>query len=168
MESQVPNEFLGGVRDRQDACPTLDVIHLFFFAAFVEELLESDAVGGGVHGGFEAAPGGAEFGGAVGVAQGGGVEDFALHCAEDVAEGNFGRFAGEEVAAFLAADAFGDAFGFQFEKDLDEVIGRDILRGGELLDAQGRFIRKMPRKAEDGACGIIAFDRKLHDGRIAN
>ena len=156
------------IGDRRDACPTLDVIHLFLFAAFVEELLEGDAVGGGVDGGFEAAPGGAEFGGAIFVAQRGGVEDFAVDGAEDVAEGNLRGFAGEEVAAFLAADAFGDAFGFEFEEDLDEVIGRDILRGGELLDAQGRFIRKMPRKAEDGACGIIAFDRKLHDGRIAN
>ena len=156
------------IGDRRDACPTLDVIHLFFFAAFVEELLEGDAVGGGVDGGFEAAPGGAEFGGAVGIAQCGRIENFAVDGAEDVAEGNFRGFAGEEVAAFFAADAFGDALSFQFEQDLNEVIGGHILGGGELLDAQGRFIRKMPRKAEDGACGIIAFDRKLHDGRIAN
>ena len=146
------------IGDRRDACPTLDVIHLFLFAAFVEELLEGDAVGGGVDGGFEAAPGGAEFGGAVGVTQRGRVKDFAVHSAEDVAEGNFRGLAGEEVAAFLAADAFGDAFGFQFEKDLDEVIRGDVLRGGELLDAEGGVIRKMPREAEDGAGGIITFD----------
>jgi hypothetical protein len=158
---------IGKVRDRPDVCPTSDVVHLFFFAAFVEKLLEGDAVGGGVDGGFEAAPGGAEFGGAVGVAQRGGVEDFALHGAEDVAEGDFGGFAGEEVAAFFAADAFGDAFGFQFEEDLDEVIGGDILGGGELLDSQGGFVGKMPREAEDGARGIIAFDRKLHEGRVS-
>jgi hypothetical protein len=158
---------IGKVRDRPDVCPTSDVVHLFFFAAFVEKLLEGDAVGGGVDGGFEAAPGGAEFGGAVGVAQRGGVEDFALHGAEDVAEGDFGGFAGEEVAAFFAADAFGDAFGFQFEEDLHEVIRRHTLRGGQVLDAQGGFIRKMSRQAQYRARGIIAFDRKLHGGRVA-
>ena len=62
-----------------------NVIHLFFFAAFFEEFLEGDAVGGGVHGGLEALPGGAEFGGAIFIAQRGGVEDFAVHGAEDVA-----------------------------------------------------------------------------------
>ena len=146
------------IGDRQDACPTSDVIHLLFFAAFVEELLERDAVGGGVDRGFEAAPGGAEFGGAIGVAEHGGVEDFAVHGAEDITEGDFGGFAGEEVAAFFAADAFGDAFGFQFEENLDEVIGWDVLGRGELLDAQGGVVRKMPREAEDGAGGIITFD----------
>jgi len=89
--------------DRRDACPALDVIHLFFFAGFVEELLEGDGVGGGVDGGLEAAPGGAEFGGAIFIAQGGGVEDFAVDGAEDLAEGNFGGGAGEQVAAFFAA-----------------------------------------------------------------
>ena len=121
--------------------------------------MEGDAVGGGVEGGYEATPGGAEYGGAVGVAQSGRIEDFALHGAEDIAEGDFRGFAGEEVAAFFAAHAAGDAFGFQFEEDLHKVIGRDVLGGGELLDAQGGFIRKMPREAEDGAGGIIAFDR---------
>ena len=67
-------------------------------------------------------PGGAEFGGAIFIAQRGGVEDFAVDGAEDVAEGDFRRGTGEEVAAFFAADAFGDAFGFQFEEDLNEVI----------------------------------------------
>ncbi len=124
--------------------------------------MEGDAVGGGVGGGFEALPGGAEFGGAILVAQGGGVEDFAVDGAEDVAEGNFSRGTGEEVAAFFAADAFGDAFGFQFEEDLDEVIRGDILCGGELLDAHGGFVREMPRQREHGARGVITFDRKLH------
>jgi hypothetical protein len=36
-----------------------------------------------------------------------------------------------------------------------------------LFDTQGSFVRKMPREAEDGAGGIIAFDRKLHGGRVA-
>jgi hypothetical protein len=129
--------------------------------------LEGDGIGGGVDGGLEAAPGCAEFGGAIFVSQRRGVEDFAVHGAEHVAERNFGWRAGEEVAAFLAADAFGDAFGFQFEEDLNEIIRGDILRGGELFDAQGGFVRKMPREAEDGAGGIIAFDRKLHGGKVA-
>jgi len=35
-----------------------------------------------------------------------------LHGTEDVAEGDFRGFAGEEVTTFFAADAAGDAFGF--------------------------------------------------------
>lgn len=147
-------------------CLWLNVIHLFFFGAFVEELLEGDVVGGGVHGGFQALPGGAEFGGAVGVAEGRGVEDFAVDGAEDVAEGNFGGGAGEEVAAFFAPDAFGDAFGFQFDEDLDEVVRGHGLGGGKVFDAHGRFVGKMPGEAEDGPHGIIAFDGKLHGGKV--
>ena len=91
-----------------------------------------------------------------------------MYGAEDIAEGNFRGCAGEEVTAFFAADAFGDAFGFQFEEDLNEVIGRHALRGGEVLDAQRGFIRKMPRQFQHCARGIIAFDRKLHREKLAD
>jgi hypothetical protein len=41
----------GGIYDQLSPTnTTLDVIHLFLFAALVEELLEGDTVGGGVHG----------------------------------------------------------------------------------------------------------------------
>lgn len=104
-----------------------DVIHLSFFGIFVEELLEGNFVSGFIDTGLEAAPGGAEFGGAIGVAERGRIENFAMDGAEDIAKGDFHGRAGEKIAAFLAAQAFGDAFGFEFDEDLDEIIGRNVL-----------------------------------------
>lgn len=144
-----------------------DVIHLSFFRVLVEKLLKRDFIGGFVNAHFEPAPGGAELRCAVRVGQRGSIEYFAVNGPKDVAQGYFGRRAGEEIAAFLAAKAFGDAFGFQFDEDLDEVIGRDVLRSGEILDTEGRFARKMPRQTEHGPHCIVAFNRKLHPGKLA-
>lgn len=146
----------------------LNVVHFLLLGPFIEKLLKGNFVGGIVDGRFEMLPGRAEFWGAIGVAERGGVEDFAVDGAEDIAEGNFSGRTGEQVAAFLAANAPGDAFGFQFDKDLNEIIGRDILRGSEMFDAQGGFVREMPCEAENGARGIITFNRKLHTGKLTD
>ena len=161
-------KFHGKTQEFRSLKSKLDIIHLFLLTALVEKLLEIDAVGGGVYGGLEALPGGAEFGGAIFITQRRRVEDFAVHGAEDFAKGNFRRGAGEEVTAFFAADTFGDAFGFQFEEDLNKVICRHTLRRGEMLDAQGRFIWKMPRQSQHCPRGIITFNRKLHSGKLAD
>src|SRR5262245_23355815 len=76
-----------------------NVVHLLLLRAFVEQLLEGDLAGGLVDGGLEPLPGAAEFRGAVRVGQRRGVEDFPVNGAQDVAQRDVRRRAGEQVAA---------------------------------------------------------------------
>ncbi len=82
---------------------------------------------------------------------------------QHLAEGDFGGWAGESVSPGLAPLTFHDAARFQFDQDLDQVIGRDPMFVGNRLHT-GRAVRPEPTgERQDGPDGIVAFDRKFHE-----
>lgn len=129
-------------------------------------MLESDLVGCGVDALLKALPRGFKFGRALRIGERGGIEDLAMHAAQDVAKRDLGGRFGEEVAAVFAAQAFDDLLGFQFDEDLNEVICRDALAGGELFDAHSGGSLAELGQTEDRAGGVIAFDRQFHRGSL--
>jgi hypothetical protein len=113
---------------------------------------------------LELKPGGAEFGRAMRITEGGGIEQLTVDAADDIGEGDVAGRAGEEIAAVLAAEAFDDALGFELDENLDEVIGGDSAFVGELLHADATTGGMTPGKAEDSAGGVVALGGKLHAG----
>src|SRR5258708_26535645 len=68
-----------------------DVIHLFLLGAVIEQLLESDAVGGFVQSLLQLLPRPAQFRRTLPVAQGRRIKDLPVHRAQDVAQRDLGR-----------------------------------------------------------------------------
>jgi hypothetical protein len=125
-------------------------------------LFEVDVVGGVFGGGFDLAPGMFDFGGTIGFGEAREVEDFALYGAEDVAESDFAGSASKDVATGFTAMALDEAGAFQFEEDLDEVIGGDALTAGDLVDAERVRVRVVKGEGLDSPAGVIAFDASFH------
>ncbi len=123
-----------------------------------------DGVGGLVEGGLEFGPGGLEFCGAFGVGLRRGFEDFAVDGTQDIAHGDFSGWAGEEIAAVFTAEAADDLVGFEFEEDLDEVVGGNGLLLGEFFDSADASGAVVAGELEDGADGVIAFYGEFHWG----
>ncbi len=141
-----------------------DVVVVGFIAALFHEVLEVDGVGGLVEGGLKFGPGGLEFCGAFGVGLRRGFEDFAVDGTQDIAHGDFSGWAGEEIAAVFTAEAADDLVGFEFEEDLDEVVGGNGLLLGEFFDAADASGAVVAGEFEDGADGVIAFYGEFHWG----
>jgi len=121
-----------------------------------------DAVGRLFDLGLESTPAFAQFRGALGIGEGGRVEEVAVDAAEDVAEGDFRGRTAETVAPVLAAGRADNAMRLQFEEDLDEVTRGQVVFGGDLLETRGLGLIEAPGQRENGAGGVIAFDGQLH------
>ncbi len=136
-----------------------DVIHFALVGAGLEQLLEGEGVGGIVDSVAQLAPSAAQLGRTLRIGQARGIKDFAVNAAEDIAEGDFGRGPGQQIAARLAALAFDDLGRFEFDEDLDEVVGGDALGGSHFLDGAGAALVVVLREPEHGAGRIVTFDR---------
>jgi hypothetical protein len=137
---------------------TLDVVHFFFVGSVIKDLLESDGVGGFVEELLEALPNGFQFKGTLRIVQCGRIENSAMDATNDFAKGDIGRRFCEEVATFLAALAFDDLLGFKFDKNLNQIVGRNALLFRQVIDSHGFTTLIMAGEAEDSPDCIIAFD----------
>ena len=137
---------------------TLDVVHFFFVGGVVEDLLESDGVGGLVEELLEALPNGFQFKGTLRIVQCGRIEDSTMDATNDFAESDIGRRFCEEVPPLFAALAFDDLLGFKFDKNLNQIVGRNALLFRQVIDPHGFTTLIMAREAEDSPDCIIAFD----------
>ncbi len=146
----------------------LDVIHLGFVGAFIEELLESDVISGDIEGGLKFLPGRAQFGRAMCIVESRGIKDLAMHTSQHVPERNVRRRPGQQITALLTPNAFHDVSRLQFDEDLHQVIRGRAALGGEFLDLEGCAGRVMFREPDDGSRCVVTFDGELHVGNLCH
>jgi hypothetical protein len=85
-----------------------------------------------------------------------------MHRAQNVPKGDFRRRAREQIAAILPSHTAGDSLGFEFDEDLNQVIGWDTLLGCEVFDADCFPARMVTRQTQHSPGGIITLDGELH------
>jgi hypothetical protein len=82
-----------------------------------------------------------------------------MHSAEDVSEGNLGWWPSQQVAAFFAPDTASDPLGFEFDQDLDQIIGRNTLVRRQVFHADRHTVEVVLGQSEHGPGGIVALNR---------
>jgi hypothetical protein len=143
----------------------LYVIH-FRFVGLVEQLLKIDCFGRLVDGLLQGLPGALQLGGVARIVKGGRIKDIAMNATQDIAKGDFSGRPRQEVSAGFATLAFHDSGGFEFDQNLDEVIGgNSILRGHFFHGACAGFMKALG-EPKDGANGVIALNGEFHGQKL--
>lgn len=142
-----------------------DVVHLVPVASLVENRLKIQPVRRPFDGQLELTPRFPEFMGALRIGECGWIEDLPVHRPKHIAQGDRGRRAGKQITSVLATHAADQAFRFQFDQNLDQVIRRHQLFGGQVFDLAGRTRGIRTGQTQHGPRGIIALHRELHSAK---
>ena len=82
-------------------------------------------------------------------------DDATVHNLQDCANGDLGRWLGQQITTMNTPAAGNDATAAEFQENLFEILDGNFVAGRDLMD--GSDFRVLRRKVEDGAGRVFAF-----------